>query len=59
MAKLTIEIEENEFALFDVSVYVNGEFHYKDENFTTEDQAYEHALSSFQPDPAQSGANFR
>ena len=49
MAKLTIEIEENEFALYDVTVYVNGEFLYTDENFTSEDVAYAHAMSSFQP----------
>lgn len=47
MAKLTIEIEENEFSLYDVTVLVNGEFSYKDENFTTEERAYDHALSSF------------
>lgn len=51
MAKLTIEIEENEFALYDVAVYVNGSFKYRDENFTTEDAAYEHAMSSFRPAP--------
>lgn len=49
MAKLTIEIEENEFALYDVSVTVNGEFLYRDENFTSEEAAYNHALSSFGP----------
>lgn len=49
MAKLTIEIEENEFALYDVSVYVNGEFKYTDENFTSEEAAYEHAMSAWRP----------
>lgn len=46
MAKLTIEIEENEDALYEVTLYVNGSFLYFDENFTSETAAYEHALSS-------------
>ena len=39
MAKLTIEIEENEFALWDVSTYVNGELVYRGGNCTTEENA--------------------
>ncbi|MGG7211950.1 hypothetical protein [Clostridium baratii] len=39
MAKLTIRIEENEFALYDVSTYVNGELVHRDGNCTTEENA--------------------
>lgn len=39
MAKLTIEIEENDFALYDVSAYLNGELVYQDGNCTSEDNA--------------------
>ncbi len=39
MAKLTIEIEENEFALYDVNVYLNGEEVMLSSNYTSEDAA--------------------
>lgn len=44
MAKLTIEIEENEFALYDVSLYYNGVFYWDDINYTSERAAYEEAI---------------
>lgn len=40
MAKLTIEIEENEFALYDVDVYLNGEPIMVASNYTSEDAAF-------------------
>lgn len=46
MAKLTIEIEENEFALYDYRVYLNGDLIREDENFTDINQAEEYALSN-------------
>lgn len=46
MAKLTIEIEENEFALYDYKVYLNGDLIRTDENFTNIDQAEEYALAN-------------
>lgn len=47
MAKLTIEIEENEFALFDADVYLNGLFESRHENYTSEEGAYEAAISRY------------
>lgn len=41
MAKLTIEIEENEFALYDVLFRWNGERVDEAENFTSEEAAIE------------------
>lgn len=44
MAKLTIEIEENEFALYDYEVLVDGNgLIAEDGNFTTEEGALENA----------------
>lgn len=48
MAKLTIEIEENEFALYDYRVYLNGDLIRTDENFTDIDQAEWYALCNAQ-----------
>lgn len=48
MAKLTIEIEENEFALYDYRVYLNGDLIREDENFTDIDQAEKYAFSNAQ-----------
>lgn len=39
MAKLTIEIEENEFALYDYEVYVNGVLVLEDGQYTSESVA--------------------
>lgn len=44
MAKLTIEIEENEFALYDYEMFLNGAPVHSDENFTTEDAALQAAI---------------
>lgn len=46
MAKLTIEIEENEFALWDWWFYVNGEVLGTGENYTTENGAYNDAVDA-------------
>lgn len=46
MAKLTIEIEENEFALYDYKVYLNGDLIRTDENFTNIDRAEEYARAN-------------
>lgn len=45
MAKLTIEIEENEFALYDFKVYYNGEIWSADDHYTSERAAYEEAVT--------------
>jgi len=45
MAKLTIEIEENEFALYDFKVYYNQEIWSADFNYTTESAAYAEAVT--------------
>lgn len=39
MATVTIEIEENEFNLFDYALTVNGETVGTDDNYTSEDGA--------------------
>lgn len=39
MAKLTIEIEENEFALYDVKVYLDEDEIMLSSNYTSEDAA--------------------
>lgn len=39
MAAVTIEIEENEFNLFDYALTVNGDTVAEDGNYTTEDGA--------------------
>ena len=36
MAKLRIEIEENQFSLYDFEVYQNGYLLYQDDNYTSE-----------------------
>lgn len=36
MAKIRIEIEENEFSLYDFEVYLNGYLLHSDENYTSE-----------------------
>lgn len=43
MAKLTIEIEENEFALWDVRATLNGRKILESENYTSENVALERA----------------
>lgn len=40
MAKLTIEIEENEFALYDADVYLNGRQIMVASNYTSEEAAF-------------------
>jgi hypothetical protein len=49
MAKLTIEIEENEFALYDVRAYLDGEEVLLTGNYTSEEaalaEAYEYLRS--------------
>jgi hypothetical protein len=44
MAKLTIEIEENEFALWDYAVYYNGILWSEGSNYTTEQGAHLEAV---------------
>lgn len=39
MAKLTIEIEENEYALYDVRCFLDGQLFDSIGNFTSEDAA--------------------
>lgn len=39
MAKLTIEIEENEFALYDVRAHLNGQLLLNVGNYTSEEAA--------------------
>lgn len=46
MAKLTIEIEENEFALWDWWFYVNGDILDTGENYTSENGAYNAAVDA-------------
>lgn len=46
MAKLTIEIEENEFALWDYWFSVNGEVIDSGENYTTENGALNKAYDA-------------
>lgn len=48
MAKLTIEIEENEFALFDYVTYLDGVMVDEDGGFTAERFALEYAQSNAQ-----------
>lgn len=43
MAKLTIEIEENEFALYDYEAYLDGVLFREECNFTSEAAALDHA----------------
>lgn len=43
MAKLTIEIEENEFALYDYRVSLNGDEVDAGENYTAEEYALDDA----------------
>lgn len=45
MAKLTIEIEENEHALYDYEMWLNGVPVGSDGNFTTEEAALEAAIA--------------
>ena len=45
MAKLTIEIEENEFALYDYETWLNGVPVASDTNFTSEEAALEAAIA--------------
>lgn len=51
MAKLTIEIEENEDALYDMAVYLNGEEVMLSGNYTSESvaisEAYEYVSEYF------------
>lgn len=46
MAKLTIEIEENEFALYNYKAYFNGELIREDYNFTSSEMAEEYARAN-------------
>lgn len=41
MAKLTIEIEENEYALYDVTATLDGNLLISGENYTSEEAALE------------------
>lgn len=43
MSKLTIEIEENEDALYDVSASLDGKIIFTGENYTSEDVAMSEA----------------
>lgn len=40
MAKLTIEIEENEYALYDVTATMDGKPFFAGENYTSESVAF-------------------
>lgn len=44
MAKLEIEVEQNEYALFDWTLYYNGGLYATSENHTTEDGAIRAAI---------------
>lgn len=43
MAKVRIETEDNEYGLVDYALYVNDEFVFGSDNFTTEEYALEDA----------------
>lgn len=53
MAKLEIEVEQNEYALFDWTLYYNGALYAASENHTTEDGAIEAAVLAGQERWAQ------
>lgn len=46
MAKLEIEVEQNEYARFDATLYYNGEFYAIRENYTTEAGAINAAVQA-------------
>lgn len=46
MAKLEIEVEQNEYALFDWTLYYNGALYAASENHTTEAGAINAALQA-------------
>lgn len=48
MAKLTVEVEENQFALYNYETFVNGELWRQDENFTSEETAISAAFYAFE-----------
>lgn len=46
MARLEIEVEQNEYALFDATLYYNGELYATQENYTTEAAAVNAAVQA-------------